>query len=93
MPLFDNILGTIGRTPIVRIHKLAPPHVRLYVKIEARNPMGSVKDHAFSRNLARKSRRQGSRRSLSARADATPGCDVQDRVRIRLSPGEGICVR
>jgi cysteine synthase len=41
---FDSILGTVGRTPIVRIHKLAPPHVNLYVKIEAFNPMGSVKD-------------------------------------------------
>ena len=41
---FDNILGTIGRTPVVRINKLAPPHVNLYVKIEAFNPMGSVKD-------------------------------------------------
>src|SRR5258705_13898989 len=34
----------MGRTPIVRINKLAPPHVNLYVKIEAFNPMGSVKD-------------------------------------------------
>src|SRR5258705_11070483 len=34
----------MGRTPIVRINKLAPPHVNLYVKIEAANPMGSVKD-------------------------------------------------
>src|SRR5215510_5664884 len=41
---FESILDTVGRTPIVRIKKLAPPHVRLYVKIEAFNPMGSVKD-------------------------------------------------
>jgi cysteine synthase A len=41
---FDSILGTIGRTPIVRINRLAPAHVNLYVKIEAFNPMGSVKD-------------------------------------------------
>ena len=40
----ESILETIGRTPVVRIKKLAPPHVRLYVKIEAFNPMGSVKD-------------------------------------------------
>lgn len=40
----ESILDTVGRTPIVRIKKLAPPHVRLYVKIEAFNPMGSVKD-------------------------------------------------
>lgn len=41
---FDNILETIGNTPVVRINKLAPDHVNLYVKIEAFNPMGSVKD-------------------------------------------------
>ena len=41
---FDSILGTIGNTPIVRIHRLAPPGVDLYVKIEAFNPLGSVKD-------------------------------------------------
>lgn len=36
----DNILGAIGHTPVVRINKLAPAHVNLYVKIEAFNPMG-----------------------------------------------------
>ena len=41
---FENILETIGNTPIVRIHRLAPPGVDLYVKIEAFNPLGSVKD-------------------------------------------------
>src|SRR5580692_13019420 len=41
---FDSILDTIGRTPVVRIKKLAPAQVRLYVKIEAFNPLGSVKD-------------------------------------------------
>jgi len=41
---FDSILETVGNTPIVRLRKLAPRHVNLYVKIEAFNPMGSVKD-------------------------------------------------
>ncbi len=41
---FDNILDTVGNTPIVKINRLAPDHVNLYVKIEAFNPMGSVKD-------------------------------------------------
>jgi cysteine synthase A len=41
---FDNILQTIGNTPVVRINKLAPPDVNLFVKIEAFNPLGSVKD-------------------------------------------------
>src|SRR5882672_7729891 len=44
MAKFDSILGTIGNTPIVRINKLGPKGVNLYVKIEAFNPLGSVKD-------------------------------------------------
>ena len=42
--LYNNILETIGHTPIVRINKLAPAHVELHAKVEAFNPMGSVKD-------------------------------------------------
>src|SRR5437016_10608081 len=41
---YDSILETIGHTPVVRIKKLAPAQVCLYVKIEAFNPTGSVKD-------------------------------------------------
>jgi cysteine synthase A len=42
--IHDDILGTVGNTPIVRINKLAPKGVTLYVKCEAFNPMSSVKD-------------------------------------------------
>ncbi len=42
--IYDNILGTIGNTPIVRLNRMAPEHVTIYVKIEAFNPMASVKD-------------------------------------------------
>jgi cysteine synthase len=41
---FDNILGTVGNTPVVRINHLAPADINLFVKIEAFNPLGSVKD-------------------------------------------------
>ena len=41
---FANILETVGNTPVVRIGKLAPPDINLFVKIEAFNPLGSVKD-------------------------------------------------
>ncbi len=44
MARFANILETVGNTPVVRINRLAPDHVNLYVKIEAFNPLGSVKD-------------------------------------------------
>src|SRR5579885_1133789 len=41
---YESILETIGNTPVVRINRLAPPGVNLFVKIEAFNPLGSVKD-------------------------------------------------
>ncbi|MBK6436277.1 MAG: cysteine synthase A [Rhodanobacteraceae bacterium] len=44
MTIFNSILDTIGNTPVVKLHRIAPAHVDLYVKIEAFNPAGSVKD-------------------------------------------------
>jgi len=44
MTKFASILETVGRTPVVRINRLAPANVEMYVKIEAFNPLGSVKD-------------------------------------------------
>src|ERR1700722_20379076 len=44
MSKFNDITETVGNTPVVRINRLAPPDVNLYVKIEAFNPLGSVKD-------------------------------------------------
>ncbi|HZK90005.1 MAG TPA: cysteine synthase A [Stellaceae bacterium] len=44
MAKFANILETVGHTPVVKINRLAPPGVNLYVKVEAFNPLGSVKD-------------------------------------------------
>jgi cysteine synthase A len=42
--IYDSILGTIGRTPVVRIQRLAPPGVTMYAKCEFFNPLSSVKD-------------------------------------------------
>ena len=44
MARYDNILGTIGGTPLVKLCRLAPAGVNVYVKLESFNPMGSVKD-------------------------------------------------
>ena len=44
MAIHDSILDTIGRTPVVKLHRVAPAHVELYAKVEAFNPAGSVKD-------------------------------------------------
>jgi len=45
MYMYDNILDTIGNTPLVKINKLNPkPHIPLYAKLEGFNPTGSIKD-------------------------------------------------
>ena len=44
MAVYDSILDTIGRTPVVKLHRIAPEHVTLYAKVESFNPGGSVKD-------------------------------------------------
>jgi cysteine synthase A len=44
MSKYANILETVGKTPVVKIGKAAPKNVNLYVKVEAFNPLGSVKD-------------------------------------------------
>jgi cysteine synthase A len=44
MARFQSVIETVGHTPVVRINRLAPNGVNLYVKIEAFNPLGSVKD-------------------------------------------------
>jgi len=42
--IYDSILNTIGRTPVVRINRIAPANVTMYVKCEFFNPLASVKD-------------------------------------------------
>jgi cysteine synthase A len=44
MARYDNILDTIGNTPLVKLNKLAPVGANIYVKVESFNPMGSIKD-------------------------------------------------
>ena len=42
--IYDSILDTIGNTPVVRLNRMGPDHVDMYVKVEAFNPLASVKD-------------------------------------------------
>jgi cysteine synthase A len=42
--IYDSILDTIGKTPVVKLNRIAPKHVTIYVKVEAFNPLASVKD-------------------------------------------------
>ena len=70
--LYANILGTIGNTPVVRINKLAPDGVELYVKIEAFNPMGSVKDR-LALGIIEAAERDGSLKPGQTVIEATSG--------------------
>src|SRR6201995_4333676 len=72
MAKFDSILDTVGRTPVVRLRKLAPPHVRLYVKVEAFNPLGSVKDR-LALGLIEDAERSGGLRPGQTVIEATSG--------------------
>ena len=42
--IYDSILDTIGNTPVIRLNKMAPDGIEMYVKVESFNPMASVKD-------------------------------------------------
>ncbi len=68
----NNILETIGGTPTVRINKLAPAHVDLYVKLEAFNPMGSVKDR-LALGVIEHAERSGALRPGQTVVEATSG--------------------
>ncbi len=67
-----NILSTIGNTPVVRINQLAPAHVNLFVKIEAFNPLGSVKDR-LALGVIEAAERDGSLRPGQTVIEATSG--------------------
>ena len=60
---YESILETIGRTPVVRLGKLAPDGINLYVKVESFNPMGSVKDRMARAIIERASQMKQERRA------------------------------
>src|SRR5215210_5887677 len=72
MAKFKNILETVGNTPVVRINTLAPAHVSLYVKIEAFNPLGSVKDR-LALGVIEDAERRGALRPGQTVIEATSG--------------------
>jgi cysteine synthase A len=69
---YANILETVGRTPVVRINRLAPAHVELCVKIEAFNPLGSVKDR-LALGVIEAAERSGELRPGQTVIEATSG--------------------
>jgi cysteine synthase len=70
--IYDNILGTIGKTPIVRIQRLAPQHVTMYVKCEFFNPMSSVKDR-LAIGIIEDAERRGTLKPGQTVVEATSG--------------------
>jgi cysteine synthase A len=72
MPRHTSILDTVGRTPAVRINHLAPEGVELWVKLEAFNPMGSVKDR-LALAIIDAAERDGSLRPGQTVVEATSG--------------------
>ena len=70
--LYDHVLDTIGDTPCIRIRRLAPAHVRLYVKAELFNPAGSVKDR-LAVSIIEEAERSGALKPGQTVVEATSG--------------------
>jgi cysteine synthase A len=70
--IYDNIAQTIGRTPIVKIQRLAPAHVEMYVKVEAFNPGASVKDR-LAIGIIEDAERRGTLKPGQTVVEATSG--------------------
>lgn len=69
----DNILGTIGNTPMVRINKLCPnPQVNIFAKLEGFNPTGSIKDRIALR-MVENAEREGTLRQGHTILEPTSG--------------------
>ncbi|MCB1488084.1 MAG: pyridoxal-phosphate dependent enzyme, partial [Bauldia sp.] len=69
---YSSILETVGHTPVVRINHLAPPDVNLFVKVEAFNPLGSVKDR-LALGVIEAAERDGSLKPGQTVIEATSG--------------------
>ena len=70
--IHENILGTIGNTPVVRINRLGPSHVTMYVKCEAFNPLSSVKDR-LAIGIIEDAERRGTLKPGQTVVEATSG--------------------
>src|SRR3974390_530944 len=70
--LYDNIIETVGNTPVVKINRLALPGVNLYAKIEAFNPLGSVKDR-LALGVIEEAERSGALKPGQTVIEATSG--------------------
>jgi cysteine synthase A len=72
MPRYNNILDTIGNTPLVRLNRLAPEGANVYVKVESFNPTGSVKDR-MARAIIERAEQSGELKPGQTVIEATSG--------------------
>ena len=70
--LYDSVVDTIGDTPCIRLHRIAPKHVRMYVKAEFFNPAGSVKDR-LAISIVEEAERSGDLKPGQTVVEATSG--------------------
>jgi len=70
--IYDDILGTIGNTPVVRLNRTGPDHVTIYVKVESFNPMASVKDR-LAYAIIKDARESGALKPGQTVVEATSG--------------------
>ena len=70
--LYDSVVDTIGNTPCIRVNRIAPKHVRLYVKAEFFNPAGSVKDR-LAISIIEQAERSGDLKPGQTVVEATSG--------------------
>ena len=70
--LYESVVDTIGDTPCIRITRLAPPHVKLYVKAEFFNPAASVKDR-LAISIIEEAERRGELKPGQTVVEATSG--------------------
>ncbi|NNE87334.1 MAG: pyridoxal-phosphate dependent enzyme, partial [Silicimonas sp.] len=69
---YDSVLDTVGDTPTIRINRIAPDHVTVFVKFEAFNPAGSVKDR-LALNIIETAEADGSLKPGQTVVEATSG--------------------
>jgi len=70
--IYENVLQTIGRTPVIRLNRLAPSHVDLFVKAEFFNPLASVKDR-LAIGIIEDAERRGTLKKGQTVVEATSG--------------------
>ncbi|MFI5328837.1 MAG: PLP-dependent cysteine synthase family protein, partial [Candidatus Rokuibacteriota bacterium] len=70
--LYDSVVDTIGNTPCIRVNRVAPKHVRLYVKAEFFNPAASVKDR-LAISIIEEAERRGDLKPGQTVVEATSG--------------------